>query len=195
MSRIILFLRIFEIGSRGFREWERWEGWFVINRSAVTGLAPGLPLDSNHTTTIDRSFHADWNVLLDRFAMATGLVSVARAKIDFFGNLWKPLIRVWKMQICINLKSTQFEIKKRESRFINLFIPCNNLCILFVKGNSFYFEMFLVLVITNEYIPFFVISLGYIYPREMEGRKATMQRLLLISGPVVVDRSNPVFIT
>lgn len=88
------------------------------------------------------------------------------------------------------------EIKKRESRFLNLFIRCNNLCILFVKGNSFYFEMFLVLVITNEYIPFFfVISLGYIYPREMEGRKATMQRLLLISGPVVVDRSNPVFIT
>lgn len=107
------------------------------------------------------------------------------------------------MKICINFKSNQFKIKKKKEkklRFINLFISCNNLCIFsFVKDVSFYFEMFVVLVIPNEYIPFFsfffVISLGCIYPREMEGRKATMQRLLLISGPVVVDRSNPVFIT
>lgn len=66
------------------------------------------------------------------------------------------------------------EIKKRESRFLNLFIRCNNLCILFVKGNSFYFEMFLVLVITNEYIPFFLLSLSDIYT--LERWKAERQR-------------------
>lgn len=60
------------------------------------------------------------------------------------------------MKICINLKSNQFKIKKKKEkklRFINLFISCNNFS--FVKDVSFYFEMFVVLVIPNEYIPFF----------------------------------------
>lgn len=86
------------------------------------------------------------------------------------------------MKICINLKSNQFKIKKKKEkklRFINLFISCNNLCIFsFVKDVSFYFEMFVVLVIPNEYIPFFsfffLLSLSDVYT--LERWKAERQR-------------------